>query len=128
MCISDFHLRWEEDKALLASPDGPKPFTNERNALIYMAGEKEICQFYIDLMMEGVKYIRMLKTRDVNVARQLQTMLRDKYAEHDQVANYSGSCEYVSHVIVNLLKKTFRMVNTETGEESEPAQGKKGRR
>ena len=64
-------------------------------------------QFYIDLMMEGVKYIRMLKTKDVNVARQLQTMLRDKYADHDQVANYSGSCEYVSHVIQLLQTVIF---------------------
>jgi hypothetical protein len=122
--LKGYSTTYEEDKLLLANPDGPKPFTNERNALIYMAGEKEICHFYIDLMMEGVKYIRMLKTRDVNTARELQGMLRGKYAEHDQHANYSGSCEYVSHVIVTLLKKTFRMVNT--GEEQQEQQQKGG--
>lgn len=119
--LKEYETSWEEDTKTLSDPEGPKPFTNERNALIYMAGEKEICHYYIDLMMEGVKYIRMLKTRDVNTARQLQSMLREKYADHDQVNHYSGSCEYVSHVIIQLLKKTFRMVST--GEEQPPRQG-----
>ena len=121
--LKGYDTTWEEDKAKLADPNGPNPFTNERNALIYMAGEKEICHYYIDLMMEGVKYIRMLKTRDVDVARELQSLLRDKYADHDQVASYSGSCEYVSHVIVGLLKKTFRMVNTNEDQEGGGAEG-----
>jgi hypothetical protein len=128
--LKAYDTTYEEDKALLASPDGPKPFSNKRNALIYMTGEKEICHFYIDLMMECVKYIRMLKTRDVETARELQGLLRNKYAEHDQHAEYSGSCEYVSHVIVTLLKKTFRMVSTNSDEaqQQQSKGGKKKRR
>ena len=97
----------EEDKARLKSEDGPQPFTNERNALIYMAGEKEICHFYIDLMMECVKYIRMLKKRQVDEARKLQSILKAKYGDHDQIHNYSGFYEYVMHAIVRLLTMTF---------------------
>ena len=58
-------------------------------------------------MMECVKYIRMLKKRNVDEARKLQGMLREKYAEHDQIHDYSGSCDYVTHAIVHLLKTTF---------------------
>ncbi len=110
ICMAQLKLydtTWEEDKARLVAEDGPQPFTNERNALIYMAGEKEICHFYIGLMMECVKYIRMLKKRNVDEARKLQGMLREKYAEHDQIHDYSGSCDYVTHAIVHLLKTTF---------------------
>ena len=105
--LKKYDTTWDDDKLRLAADDGPQPFTNERNALIYMAGEKEICHFYIDLMMECVKYIRMLKKRTVGEARKLQAMLREKYAEHDQLHNYSGSCEYVTHAIIFLLKATF---------------------
>merc|ERR1711871_89165 len=91
--LKKYDTTWEEDKARLAADDGPQPFTNERNALIYMSGEKEICHFYIDLMMECVKYIRMLKKRTVEEARKLQAMLREKYADHDQLHDYSGSCD-----------------------------------
>ena len=49
--LQKYDTTLEEDLKLLNDPiNGPKPFTNKRNALIFLAGEKQICHFYIDLM------------------------------------------------------------------------------
>merc|ERR1711991_61558 len=54
--LKKYDTTLEEDLKLLNDPiHGPKPFTNRRNALIFMAGEKKICHFYIDLMKMACK-------------------------------------------------------------------------
>lgn len=64
--LRKYETTWNEDKERLAADDGPAPFTNERNSLIYMAGEKEICNHYIKyvacaaFLLPCLPYVRAL--------------------------------------------------------------------
>lgn len=47
--LKGYPTTWEEDKKLLREL---APFTNERNALVVIAGEKEICHMWIQVARE----------------------------------------------------------------------------
>tara|TARA_B100000674_G_C37258898_1_gene653546 strand:+ start:159 stop:530 length:372 start_codon:yes stop_codon:yes gene_type:complete len=86
----------EDDLKLLNDPiNGPKPFTNRRNALIFMAGEKQICHFYIDLMNVACNAFKLNLTQ----------MKNEMKAFFDAVPGdkYNGKAEYLTECVAPLL-------------------------
>eukprot|EP00949_MAST-11_sp_MAST-11-sp1_P002718 g2718.t1 len=57
--LERYETSYEADLALMNSRAQPPRFTNRRNALIYILGEKEICRFYIKLCQECTQYLQM---------------------------------------------------------------------
>lgn len=96
--LQKYDTTYEEDLALLNTPvseGGPPPFSNRRNALIYMCGEKEICNFYIDLMRRCVKYFTydMAQLR-LEMKAFFGPLLGDMY---------NGTAEYMTECVAPLL-------------------------
>ena len=94
--LKKYDTTLEEDLKLLNDPiHGPKPFTNRRNALIFMAGEKKICHFYIDLMKMACKAFTY------NLAQMQQEMKR--FFDSVPGELYNGKAEYLTECVAPLL-------------------------
>lgn len=78
------------------------PFSNERNALIQVKGEKEILLFYLKLCEIGMK---LLNINDMNE-------LKDKVLELDKKEN-DVLCEYVRNVIFRLKYEEMKKSSLE---------------
>jgi protein-histidine N-methyltransferase len=92
--LQRYETKYEDDLKLLADPNGPAAFTNRRNTLIYMIGEKEICHFYIDLMKRCVRYFNY----------DTATVRKEMKAYFATIGDtYDGTAEYMTECVAPLL-------------------------
>ena len=91
--LSKYLSTIEEDDEKLQNP-GMDPFCNARHAIIIIRGEKEICEFYIQLAEVAGPLLRM----DAG-ARKLRVMAEFSDDEDDDL------CRYIQSVHRALLAK-----------------------
>ena len=84
--LAEYPTTWEEDMTLLNS-NGLTPFSNRKNALIVIMGEKEILRFYIQLSEIAAD----LFARDVE---DMMSTVKSTFNGDDDVSRYVRSTAY----------------------------------